>query len=109
VEPATFNVVNVNDYVTVPELSGDIVVEQLCPKDSMKCINTMTAWSSFYGMLSLKSYNNSMKPGQRYDQIKGQMSGHLGMMTNASRDYKLTGYPRYLKDKGLTKLDGFTL
>jgi len=31
------------------------------------------------------------------------------MTTNASREYNLTGYPRYLKEMNLTKVDGFTL
>lgn len=108
-EPVNFTFVNAQDYVSMPDFQGDVIVEQLCPKDNLKCQTTLNAQQNFFGMFLLKSYNNTQKPWTRYEQVKGQILGHLGMMTNSSREYNLTGYPRYLKDKGLTKVDGFTL
>jgi len=59
--------------------------------------------------MSLRSYNNSLKPNQKFEGNRNTLAGYIGTMTNASREYNLTGYPRYLKDKGLTKIDGFTM
>jgi hypothetical protein len=59
--------------------------------------------------MSLKSYNNSLKPNQKWESSRNQLAGFLGMTTNASREFNVTGYPRYLKDRKLTKVDGFTL
>jgi predicted nucleic-acid-binding Zn-ribbon protein len=59
-------VINVYEYTSYPNLTGDVIIDRICIKDFPKCTPEGKAYPQT-PFLYLRGYNNPMKPTQRFD------------------------------------------